>query len=219
MFYHQKTIEKSIHMSIKDISAEKSQLRPELKLGLNHQLFMNFYWLKQELLKFCRDNKLSTTGSKIELTKRIYNFLETGSRDTQTKKSVKKTLDSINGLTLDTRVINYKNDAITRQFFKKHIGNHFHFNSYLRKFTNKNFIDKLTYGDLIKGWIAEEARKKSSNYKANIDKQFQYNQFIQDFFINEKNKTLQDAIKAWNIVKTSSGVCNYEHYKQIISLG
>lgn len=205
-------------MGIKVILVEKPQLRPNLNLGLNHKFFMNFYWLKQELIKFCRNNKLSTTGSKIELTERIYQFLKTGCKKDQITKSAKKTLDSINRLTLDTPVINYKNDAITRQFFKKHIGNHFHFNSYLRKFTNKSLIEKLTYGDLIKGWIAEEARKKSPDYKANIDKQFQYNQFIQDFFINEKNKTLQDAIKAWNLVKTSSGMCTYERYRQIINL-
>lgn len=200
---------------MKSVLVERPQSRPELNSALSHKFFMNFYWLKQELIKFCRNNKLLTTGSKIELTERIYQFLKTGNRITQTIKSASKALDSINGLKLDTPVINYKNDTITRQFFKKHIGNHFHFNSYLRKFTNKKPIEKITYGDLINGWIAEEARKKAPNYKANIDKQFQYNQFIHDFFINEEHKTLQDAIKAWNLVKAVSGNSTYEHYRSI----
>lgn len=201
---------------MKNISTQQLKLRPELNPNLDYELFKSFYWLKQELIKFCRTNKLLTTGSKIELTTRIYLFLKTGEKEISLTKSTRKTLDSANDLTLDTPVINYKNNLKTRQFFTKHIGSHFHFNSYLRKFTNEKPINGLTYGDLIHGWIAEEDRKKSPNYTNTIDKQFQYNQFIHDFFIHEHNKTLQEAIKAWNAVKAVSGECTYEHYRQVI---
>ncbi|MCE3269145.1 MAG: hypothetical protein K0R49_1397 [Burkholderiales bacterium] len=201
---------------MESIAIEQSQLRPELNPNLNCEIFMNFYWLKQELTGFCRRSKLLTTGSKNELTIRIYQFLKTGDKEIQVSKfATSRTCDSVNGLALETQVINYRNNAITRQFFKKYIGNHFHFNSYLRKFAKEKPIEKITYGDLINGWIAEEARKKDPNYKITIDKQFQYNQFIQDFFIHEKGKTQQDAINAWNLVKSKPGSCTYKHYKQI----
>ncbi|EKD71373.1 MAG: hypothetical protein ACD_46C00199G0003 [uncultured bacterium] len=121
------------------------------------------------------------------------------------KKSAKKTRDSEKTITRKTKVVDYKNDAATRSFFVKQIGRRFHFTNYLRQFTNKNNLanKKLTYGDLVEGWLAEESRKKSPNYKTSIGKQFKYNQFIRDFFLHEKGKTLADAIKAWKMVKVA----------------
>ena len=40
--------------------------------------FRNFYYLKQELVDFCRENALPVSGGKIELTDRIACFLDTG---------------------------------------------------------------------------------------------------------------------------------------------
>ena len=34
------------------------------------------YWLKFELIEFCKANELSTQGSKIQLIQRIKNFLD-----------------------------------------------------------------------------------------------------------------------------------------------
>lgn len=48
--------------------------RPEL----NGMTFRNFYYLKQELVEFCRENALLVSGGKIELTDRIACFLDTG---------------------------------------------------------------------------------------------------------------------------------------------
>ncbi len=105
---------------------------------------------------------------------------------------------------------------MTRKFFVENIGPHFHFNAYLRQFTNKdNMNNKLTYGDLIDGWLNEESRKKDPKHESNIGKQFEYNQFTRDFFKNEKGKTRADAIKAWNIVKKYPGPNTYVFYKSI----
>ena len=40
--------------------------------------FRNFYYLKQELVEFCRENALPVSGGKIKLTDRIACFLDTG---------------------------------------------------------------------------------------------------------------------------------------------
>ena len=53
--------------------------RPELNKKLDAATFRCFYYLKQELADFCRENGLSTSGSKAELTDRIAYFLDTGS--------------------------------------------------------------------------------------------------------------------------------------------
>jgi hypothetical protein len=55
--------------------------------------------------------------------------------------------------------------------------------------------------------------KKKPDYQSDIGKQFEYNQFTRDFFLNEKGKSQADAIQAWKIVKTQPGPKTYEHYR------
>ena len=45
--------------------------RPELSGDISAEVFRNYYYLKEELVKFCRKYGLQTTGSKQELTDRI----------------------------------------------------------------------------------------------------------------------------------------------------
>ncbi|HVE44887.1 MAG TPA: cytoplasmic protein [Gammaproteobacteria bacterium] len=141
------------------------------------------YWLKLELICFCKKHGLSTVGSKHDLEQRIEIFLVSGDKGTPVLSKRIGRRDSQQSITCDTLVVNYKNDAATRLFFVKHIGQRFRFDAYLRQFTNQNNITKnLTYGDLINGWLVEEVRRSDTEYKSNIGKQFEYNQFIRDFF-------------------------------------
>lgn len=111
-------------------------------------------------------------------------------------------------------MVNYKNDAKTRDFFVSQIGAHFHFTSYLRQFTNTdNITPNLTYGDLVDGWLEEEAKNKGFPDNKKIGEQFEYNQFIRDFFANEKEKSLTDAIKAWKLVTSVEGENTYRAFK------
>ena len=52
--------------------------RPKLNKKLDAATFRSFYYLKQELADFCKENGLPTSGSKAELTDRIAYFLDTG---------------------------------------------------------------------------------------------------------------------------------------------
>ena len=52
--------------------------RPELACGLDSRTFREYYYLKEELAAFCRENHLPVSGGKQELTERIACFLETG---------------------------------------------------------------------------------------------------------------------------------------------
>ena len=54
--------------------------RPELNNQLDSKTFREYYYLKEELIDFCRKNNLQTTGGKIELTDRISKFLDIGER-------------------------------------------------------------------------------------------------------------------------------------------
>lgn len=58
--------------------------RPALTLRLKKRDFLEYYYLKEELVRFCRENGLPASGDKKELTERIAHYLDTG--------KVKKTL-------------------------------------------------------------------------------------------------------------------------------
>ena len=157
------------------------------------EYFKNRYWLKMELLTLCRELGLSALGAKQELVTRIETFISTGIKTSPLSSKMSAVRDSHSPIKLNTPVMNYKKDAATRQFFIEH-------------------IEKLTYGDLVNGWIAYEQRKTDSDYQSNIGKQFEYNQFTRDFFTHEEGKSQVDAIKAWQIVKSQPGPKTYEHY-------
>lgn len=204
--------------SKKTMKIKNAIIRPKLTIKTPIYIFLNYYWLKEELLAFCTQNKLPTHGGKLELMSRIESFLKNNDRIPQ-KIQRKKTnqRDSASDLTLKTVVNCFKNDLKTRNFFIQHIGKHFHFNAYLREFAKESFKNKenITYGELIKGWIKSEELKKQKDFKTEISPQFEYMQFIRDYFANEKNKTRDDAIAAWHFIKTQPGKRSYARYKKM----
>ena len=74
--------------------------RPNLDIRLDSKIFKEYYYLKEELIEFCRKNDLQTTGGKTELTERIAKFLETGEK-TYTNHNTKKA-KVVDSITLDT---------------------------------------------------------------------------------------------------------------------
>jgi len=60
----------------------KMSERPRLNREMSSKIFQDYYYLKEELVDFCRENSLPVSGNKIEITKRIVNFLDTGKNRT-----------------------------------------------------------------------------------------------------------------------------------------
>lgn len=186
-------------------------MRPELKRGLNVKDFRDFYWLKEELQTFCRENGISASGSKAEITDRIEIFLETGKiqkpmrKRNATQKDIK-----LEALSLDTVITeNHRCSQVVRAFFKSVIPK-FHFSTYIQNYFKEN-VGK-TYRDVVDAWYEEEKRKKDPSYKKQIGPAFKYNQFIRDYFADPKNKgkKREDAIKAWHAIKVLPGNHKYK---------
>jgi len=184
-------------------------MKPHLTKDISIKDFKNYYWLKQELQNFCRENDMRTSGSKIELTKRIQIFLETGEKTYIKKTKTASVSKEENELSLATVITpNHRCSQQVRAFFKTVIPN-FHFSTYIQTYFKEN-VGK-TYQDVVKAWNEEETRKKDPTYQTNIAPQFEYNQFIRDFFQDPKNKgkTQKDAISAWNDIKKLPGSNKY----------
>lgn len=139
--------------------------RPNLDINLDSKIFKEYYYLKEELIDFCRKNNLQTTGGKLELTERIANFLDTGER-TYKPRNNRKTIIT-NEITLDTIIEeNFVCSEKHRAFYKAQIGNSFSFNVAFQKWLKSNA--GKTYQDsiqAIKCWKYKKSLKGHNKYE------------------------------------------------------
>ena len=173
--------------------------RPELNNDLDSKTFLNYYWLKEELAAFCRDNGLPSSGSKQELTERIAVFLDSG----EIVKSVTVRKTSIAGEITPESII--EPDIVCsekhRAFFKEQIGKSFSFNVAFQKWLKANA--GKTYKDAIDAYHEIIESKKKT--KPKIDSQFEYNTYIRDFFADNKGRTLHTVTSVGFYLKAAEG--------------
>lgn len=179
--------------------------RPPLNKNLDSKTFRDFYYLKEELVNFCRNNNLPISGGKLEIVERIAYFLDTGKLlSVITKK--KKTLTTLNIYPETIIEADFICSEKHRAFFKEHIGSQFSFNVTFQKWLKTNH--GKTYQDAINAYY--QIMKDKKNRQTVIDKQFEYNTYIREFFIDNKGKSLEDAIKCWKYKKALPGHNHYE---------
>lgn len=179
--------------------------RPYLDKNIDANTFRSFYYLKEEMLDFCRKHGLPTTGGKIEIADRIAHYLQSGEIISAQKKT--KVKPAIREITESMLIEpNFVCSEKHRAFFKAKIGKTFSFNVAFQKWLKGN--TGKTYGEAIDAYyqILEEKKKG----KTTIDRQFEYNTYIRDFFGDNKGKTLKDAIKCWEYKKRQQGHNHYE---------
>ena len=179
--------------------------RPALDKHLDSKTFRDFYYLKEELIGFCRKNGLPTSGGKLEITQRVAYFLETGR--VLSAGTAKRKITTISSITEDTEIeADFVCSEHHRAFFKEHIGNSFSFHVAFQKWLKSN--SGKTYKEAISAYykILEDKRKG----KSQIDKQFEYNTYIRDFFADNQGKSLEQAIKCWKYKKRLQGYNRYE---------
>lgn len=183
-------------------------MRPTLNKEINPDIFANFYWLKEELIHFCKQNSIPSNGSKDELTERIYTYLTTGViKESSKKTSIKMPVYNA-PLSLDAKIPKgYKNDEQHRAFFVLIIGDHFKFNVTFMNWMKEN--SGQTYRTAVDEWNKIFNEKKGGK-KIDISSQFQYNQYTRDFFKANPNAKREDAIKCWKYKKSLPGHNKYE---------
>lgn len=179
--------------------------RPILDKELDSKTFREFYYLKNELVDFCRKNNLPASGSKIEITDRIAHFLDT--EEIQATVTINKRTSATVQIDESSAIeSNFICSEKHRAFFKERIGSSFSFNVAFQKWLKNN--TGKTYKEAIDAYYQIIENKKSS--KTKIDKQFEYNTYIRDFFADNKGKSLDEAIKCWKYKKQFRGHHCYE---------
>ena len=179
--------------------------RPALDQSLDSKTFRNFYYLKTELVDFCKKHGLPSSGGKIKLTDQIAHYLDTG--EIRAASTGKQKGTTISKITVDTEIEeNLVCSQQHRAFFKEHIGKSFSFNVSFQKWLKSNA--GKTYQDAITAYYQILKEKKTN--KTQIDSQFEYNTYIRDFFAENQGKSLKDAIRCWNYKKQLPGHNRYE---------
>lgn len=140
--------------------------RPVPESGLDSETFRAFYYLKEELVDFCRRNGLPASGGKIELTDRIAYFLDTG--EAPPSSTAKKKAAVIHDIHVDTKIASdFVCSEKHRAFFKEQIGSSFSFHvafqKWLKGHAGKTYHEAITAYDQILADQKKEERKLRSS--------------------------------------------------------
>ena len=183
--------------------------------------FDNGYWYATELKEFAETIGIpsATKLRKDEIEKAIKLFLETGKIKSPTRRSLSTSgpKDVERGLSLDLPVVVFTNDKETKAFLereaqrlapglKRKSGVRYRLN----RWREEQLITgvKLTYGDLVKEYIRLNQTKERF---AQIP-HGRYINFISDFLAAEKVATREQAIRAWEKLKTLDVPKNYRSW-------
>ncbi|MFH1089277.1 MAG: DUF6434 domain-containing protein [Candidatus Uhrbacteria bacterium] len=186
-------------------------IRPTLNNKISLKDFKQYYWLKDELKSFCKNNGINSTGSKIEIAKKVESFLNTGiKKQISSPKIISSDKRDYKNITTETKIgKNYKSTEPLRNFFESIIGKPFKFTVAFQKFCQNN--PNKTYQDTIAFW------HKNKNIKTKkIAPQFEYNTYIRNFFTANKNKKLSEAIICWKHKKSLPGNNKYNDSDLIV---
>jgi hypothetical protein len=173
--------------------------------------FDNGYWYTNELKDFAKTVGIPSASKlrKDELEKAIKLFLRTGKIQSPTRRnlSTPRVKDVERGLTLDLQVVVYTNNKETKSFLerealklapglKRRSGARYRLNRWREEQLIKGV--KLTYRGLVKKYVQLSQVKKPF---AQIP-HGRYINFMSDYLASEAGATKEQAILAWNELKT-----------------
>lgn len=199
-------------MAISNRMIPQCMNRPKLSIQISITDFKDFYWLKEELVLFCRENGINTSGGKLELTDKISQFLISGNiipPKTPKKTAQTSTFDwNTERLSLASIITdNYRNTENVRSFFKQTIGEKFRFNVAFMDWMKAN--NGRTLGDAMDAWTEIAESKKDTKYKSYIAPQFEYNTYMRDFLADNTHLTAKHAMESWKIKRDKRGSRKY----------
>ncbi|MEM6281647.1 MAG: DUF6434 domain-containing protein [Chloroflexota bacterium] len=171
--------------------------RPEIEDIHTGDELRRWYWLKEELVAYCRQHSIPYSAGKFTLIDRIAHYLDTGDIPRTRRKRVTSTFDwAHEPLTLETVITDsYRNNDNVRAFMVQHLGTgfrfHMEFMAWMRDNTGK------TLQDAVIAWREMAARRADDNYQTEIAHHNQYNQYVRDFFADNPALTMKEARCCW----------------------
>lgn len=170
--------------------------RPSLTLGLSEPEFIRWYWLKEELEAFARENNIRATGSKVVLTDRIGAAL--AGRKFVEPTPVRRTGgQQLSEPLLPTTLIpaGQRSSQIVRAWMLEQIGPGFHFDAAMREFFAQSDGTK-TMQDAVDHFHGTRDQDIQS-----IDGQFEYSRFTRTWHQENPEGSRDELLKAWRVYR------------------
>lgn len=157
-------------------------MKPILNKELSSEEFIEHYYLKNELIDFCKKEGLQTKGKKSDLINRISCYLDENNNLNNTKIYQESSILS----ETPNRDYNKGNNLIggVKKFFEDKIG--------------LNSEVKSNFQCMIK------------NTRKALGKQYQYDYYIREFFLNNPDETFENAVQCWKYKKSLKGSRKYD---------
>ena len=165
--------------------------RPDLDRSLSADDFQDYYWLKAELVAFCRENSLPVSGAKMALVERVAAFLRDGTvlRSPPARQVRAEPLPET--LTLDTVIgRGWRSGQRLRAFFEAEVGPSFRFNQVLVRFIRDG--EGRTLGEALDAWGAARAADPQP-----LEEQFEYNRHTRAYRADHPDATPAEVRAAW----------------------
>ncbi len=165
---------------------------------------------------------LSEAGKKSELITRIMRFVQTGEitqlptipAQSRAKNYPQQSL-TLSGLMLYG---GYKNDARTRAFFKKLIGDHFHFTAFGIDWLNDRWLqgNPPTYQEFAAYWVQE--MKVNAREARTPKKEWAYINFLQRMQREKPEALKNELMRDWKKLQASQAARGYAILSQCINV-
>ena len=194
----------------------------KLSTSMTVTQFENGYWYTTELKDFARTIGIPFANRfrKDELEACIKVFLKTGKIESPLRSfSPPSTKDIELGLSLDLQVAVYTNDKKTKEFLereahkmapglKRKSGARYRLNRWREEQLAQEL--RITYRDLVREYVR---LNQTSGPFAQVP-HGRYINFLSDFLKAEKGATRDQAVKAWQSLKTLDAPKNYPSWKK-----
>ena len=154
-----------------------------------------------ELKELAQRLGLSDQGTKLILVNRVIHFLKTGEKLRAIPFPQKSCAPRGQKTLLDPKAYmlygSYKNDLDSRLFFKKLIGEFFHFTAFGIDWLNERWIqaDPPTYQEFADMWVNEYARRKLEPQAPK--QEWAYIRFVQNYLKSNPNASRDVLMNAW----------------------
>jgi SAP domain-containing new25 len=165
--------------------------RPALNCQTNAQEFLRWYWLKEELIAFCRFARIPASGPKPELTVRIAAHLAGQALSTSPRPSRNAQMPT--EFTLETTIgQGWRCSLPLGVFLRAHCGRTFRFNAAVRKFVHTQVGRSLA--EAVECYRLSVA---PDSPQTEIAPQLEYNRHTREFYANNPGASRQQVLEAW----------------------
>lgn len=178
------------------------------------------YMNMKELRTFCKIHHIPSTENKAALIEKIMHFVKTGKilpvKEFPANVFAKKGM--LYPLEPNTKILqgSFKNDLKTRNFFKKLIGDHFHYTAFGIDWIEERWFagNPPTYQEFATMWQKEYEYRKQT--KVQPKKEWALLNFIQRYQKQFPNASKQEVMREWKMEREKQVKQAQEILKKVI---